>query len=396
MEGLPPNVPLTVEIRAEGWPDRDEPEPLVLRPGETREVELVLGASATITGVLVDQLDAAIGEREMWCTRAEANAVGMFQPRPQSFTAATTDAQGRFRFDAVSPGKWWIGPARGDRGRVKDDVAAIGQLVEVRDTDTALDIVVRAPRGLYISGKVLEPNGSPASSCNVVAYFVGGRAFVDGRTDGEGLFSVGPLIDGTWKLRAQIPARQVAAEIAEARAGARDVVITLRQGGSIAGTVVDAASGEPVECEISYGRVDGDENGMSSSRPNAGGFQFEGVEPGVYSITARTRDGRTGTRGGIAVAPGERVDGVRVEVRPGAKLELAYDGPSRYAHCRMLCNGEPVLLTSFERGTIESTIVPPGAIEIRWREHDAYEVVHTQRTSLAAGERKRVELRVAR
>lgn len=394
---LPSRVSLTLSVRATGLPPRVEADRIVMQPAERREFTLVLGSGATITGTLADQHGTAIAARELWRAPADGSLPGLFRRNTQPAAKATTDAQGRFRFDSVPVGNWWIGPAPAARSREADDLAPFAQCIEVGDEDGTRELSLRAYRGLFITGVVVDSSGAPAQRCGVFAFLAGTRAFDDEQTDADGKFSLGPLADGVWNVSAeQRHGSQAKSESIEARAGSGELVLTLLEGGSIVGEVVDPASGARVECEVSLCRTYPEADGWSMTTSDDGAIDFGGVMPGTYTVSARTRDGRAGTRGGIVVASGARVEGVRIELSAGARLELAYEGSSSYAHCRIYAGGEPVTVTSFERGTIESAIVPAGAIEVKWREHDAYDVEHVQRTKLAAGAVERLTLAKSR
>ena len=390
---LPSRVPLTLSVCASGLSPRVEADRIALQPGERREIALVLGGGAMIMGTLADQHSTAVAGCALWREAANRDSPTLFRKNTRPSAQTKTDSLGRFQFDDVPAGKWWIGPAPAPPNGEADDLAPFAQCIKVGGEDVTLELSLRAHRGLYISGVVVDPRAEPVASCFVFAFLVGTHVFEHGQTGADGKFSLGPLPEGAWKLSAELRRGSHAqSESVEVTAGRSDLVLTVREGGSIAGEVIDPANGARVESEVSLCRTNPDTDRWSIATSRDGAFDFGAVMPGTYAVSARTRDGRAGSRGGIVVAPGARVEGVRVELSAGARLELAYEGTASYAHCRIYANGEPVTATSFERGTIESAIVPAGAIEVKWREHDAYDVEFVQRTTLAAGAVERLML----
>jgi len=56
-------------------------------------------------------------------------------------------------------------------------------------------------------------------------------------------------------------------------------------------------------------------------------------------------------------------------------------------------DGVPVNVTSFEQKRVERVVVPTGEIEVRWREHEHFDIEHTAKIEIAVGEWRRPELR---
>lgn len=380
---LVPRVPLRVVAVGRSWPRREEPEPLVLEPGEHRRLELALGAGATILGTLEDASGAPIPRRWLWRMAPEGPGPGMLQPYGTPAQKAYTDAQGRFRFEAVPAGSWWIGPAPSERGS-SDDVPPIAQVVTVSDELAEIEIVVRVERALFLKGRVFDPAGRLAMDCSVSAH--GAYTYENTKTDERGEFTLGPLAPGRWKLEAGRFGRPHAvSEPIEVDAGSTGIVLRLRPGGSIAGEAVDRRTGQRCECDLFVSSADPEAWHLTSS--GDGTIRCEGLLPGTYTLAAKTRDGRIGTRAGVVVEAGACTEGVRVEVAPGSTLGLRYSGSAKAVDCQILLDGIAIDWTSLEGGRVVDVIVPTGAIEVRWRERDAPDVEHVEKIDVGAGER---------
>ncbi len=386
---LLPHVPLRVSAQAEGYPPRDESEPLELEPGELRRIELVLGAGATITGSLVDERGAPIVNRAMWRMLAEIREPRMFNEHAEPAQKANTDADGRFRFEAVPRGTWWIGPAPNTQG-APDDVPPAAQVVVVIDELSETEIEVRVQRGLFLSGRVFDPSGHPAKDLHVTAFRTfGGMTVADSHTNDDGEFSIGPLVAGNWTLVADWNADpHSTAEPVLVEAGRTGIVLQLCAGGSITGEVVDRDTGERCECELTASNGDPHSSRGTSSRD--GTIRLDGLLPGTYTISARARDGRMGIQRGIVVQDGARAEEVRLEVSQGAALVLRYEGPAENVSCRITSEGF-MLEWTFLRGDQALTVmVPPGKIEVHWSENDEQVVEHVE--NIDVGVENQVEL----
>jgi hypothetical protein len=314
----------------------------------------------------------------------------MFQPYSTPAQKAYTDAQGRFRFEAVPAGSWWIGPAPSERGS-SDDIPPIAQVVTVTDELAEIEIVVRVERARFLKGRVLDPAGRLAQDCSVSAQ--GAYTYENTKTDERGEFTLGPLAPGRWKLEAgRFGKPHAVSEPIEVDAGSTGIVLHLRPGGSIAGEVVDRRTGERCRSDLFVSSADPDGWLLTSSED--GTFRCDGLLPATYTLAAKTRDGRIGTRAGVAVEAGACTEDVRVEVAPGSTLGLRYEGAAKSVDCQILLDGIAIDWASLEGGRAQDVLVPPGAIEVRWRERDAPDVEHVEKIDVGAQERVELTLRV--
>ncbi len=216
------------------------------------------------------------------------------------------------------------------------------------------------PSGLTISGRVIDAAGKPVAGAMVLARsesaaggpgggarrvrgksststafaFAGGGAST-ATTDDEGRFVIRGVDETkTYALTAH-GASMFAPEgsVGGARAGDEDVEIVLPTGASIAGRVVEGGSGEPVAGAfvslrpapdaggnvrmraISFG---GGHDGRGGTPTDEDGrFEITGLAAGRYIARAKSDDHAPGESEPVAVAEGQRVDGVLIEVHPG-------------------------------------------------------------------------------
>ncbi len=221
---LPTSAPLRVSFSAPGWPMQHQPEPLILAPGARRRIELLLGTGTRIAGRLEDESGVAIRWCTIWRAPARAAHSGAFDSSDQPLQTTKTDGAGRFRFDSVPPGEWWIGPAPG----AAKGVPALAELVKTDGHFPEVEVVVRVARDLSIEGIVLSNGGLSIAGVTVFASWTLGSASATARSDEDGSFSLGPLVPGAWRLEASAGgAGTVTSEPIEVQAGLTNVVVEL-------------------------------------------------------------------------------------------------------------------------------------------------------------------------
>jgi protocatechuate 3,4-dioxygenase beta subunit len=191
------------------------------------------------------------------------------------------DLDGRFHFDALSPGNQSL-RARSDEGLTARATAEAGQSEEV---------VLRFARGGVIRGVVYDPYGAPASAVRIFGYCrdTGQPARDESGPDGRfQLTEVGPC---TWTVGAAAEGfASVSEEIEVPEGDTVSVELRLERGAAVVGEVRGL---RPSELETCMVRV---ERGGSANPGADGAFRIEGVEDGetqVIAIEASTRRSRS-------------------------------------------------------------------------------------------------------
>jgi hypothetical protein len=276
---LPPDVPLHVEIwRGTECVKRDLPD-LSLTAGETREIEWRIGSGCTLTGLVVDQHGEPVTNQELWLQRAEYDAPRFFQAihSGEVVVEAHTDPDGRFVFSDVSAGRWWLGPAseRNDWDPVDPSgIAPAAQVVEVLERTSVHEVQLRVYRGLYIRGLVLDPESEPAPETYLYGSNEGIAWMLSARTGSDGTFVLGPLVPGRYSLVAHgWISGHADSDPVEASEEDLDIVLRLKAGGSLRGTVIDEATGSTCAARVTCTRMDGAEGFMASEADDEGRIQ---------------------------------------------------------------------------------------------------------------------------
>lgn len=211
-----------------------------LADGEDKELDLALSSAATISGRVV----SAEGTPVPGAVVVYVHTVTSDEGR------SVADADGQFFCTQMTGGGEYLPkvyPSPVSRTPYAPAGAAFAP-VKLADGSAQVEGITLAVKyeRLSISGRVVDPSGTPIPDAKVRAMAVsGGEAprfnqfteLPSSSTDAQGAFSVEPLTSGTWALQARTPegAEAIAPAVA---AGSKDVVITVRPPGIIEGTLV--------------------------------------------------------------------------------------------------------------------------------------------------------------
>ena len=376
VEDLPSDVPLALDLVSGDHVDPHPDVALVLKGGEELDLDLRFGGRASIGGTLIDHEGAALANETVWIRRADRGQRGQFEPSDKIYATARTNAQGRFVFEDLDAGDWWVGPAARlmklpslELSRV---LAPVAELVHLRWNGSA-DVIVRTARGLAIRGHVIGSSGEPISDASINATLVGTSFIQRTSSNGDGSFLLGPLVEGEYDLLASIhvavgslgatrPNETGFAPCGPVRfkAGERNAVLSLLRGGAIRCMFDFTDASIPpsfplVSIMNSTGKLVG---------PVSGGCCL-GLAPGSYSAFASTSDGDCGFRTGIDVRAGETTD-AGIVLHKGSRLRISREqGATRIDEYQVLSEGLRVASSRFETEQPVEHVVPAGHIVIQ-------------------------------
>lgn len=223
---------------------------------------------------------------------------------------ATTAEDGRVRFEDLEPRDYRVGT------RDAEPVE-----VEVRAGETAkVELEVTREEG-DVSGTVVS-GGAPVEGAAILASCAdSGRprgllgARVRARSDATGAFSFVPDDGGSCLVRAEHRSRGRSQPVL-LRAGGEPGRIELEASASVAGEVVRASDGGPVEQYTLTVRAVGGAAGVEGRNLHVtaadGRFEVPDLTPGRIALSVRSAAGQARTE--LELAPGERRDGVRLQV----------------------------------------------------------------------------------
>ncbi|HSS02048.1 MAG TPA: carboxypeptidase-like regulatory domain-containing protein [Kofleriaceae bacterium] len=234
-----------------------------------------------------------------------------------------SDASGRYRIAGLLAATYVVHasarsylPAQYRRGAIRSDLLVVLAAAEPR---AGIDIAL-FPGAVELTGTVADISGGPIARARVHAG--GGKLSFRPRatteTDERGRFSLwvrpGPL-------SVSASADGYAPQVATGRAPGA-VELQLIPEASLAGTVVDAATGQP----IAGARVTLTDNERFADFTTAltgsdGTYLIGGLSPGRYSAEARSEHRYGRTEGSLLVGIGQRVDGANIKASPALHIE---------------------------------------------------------------------------
>jgi hypothetical protein len=379
IDDLPSGVPLAIELSLGDRIDRHFDPPLVLQDGEDRELELRFGGRAGVRGLLLDSTNAPLADEVVWIERSDHHRRERFEPNDTFFAEARTDASGRFSFDDVSPGDWFVGPAARAMTLPSRQIAGVLAPIAVPvlvPSNGMVDVVLHTARGLTIRGQVMDASKQPIGYASIQASSVDTPFAVSATGNADGTFLLGPLVAGEYEITATPSrvtfetlsdhdgARPALAPCAPVRANAGDqsVRLVLRLGGSIRCSLdwreVAVRPEDLAELHIEIADADGrpvEWNGAGAS----------GLKPGRYSAFAWSANGSCVGRSGIDVRSGETSD-VALTLHKGARVRVKCDVVARETdRYQLWCDDVCCASVVIEAIGVREHIVPVGHVVIR-------------------------------
>jgi len=258
------------------------------------------------------------------------------------------------------------------------------------------EITLRVHRGVFIRGRVVDPAGEPQPTAFVWAWS-GERSGLQADCGEGGSFSLGPLVPGRYTLIALRSGNLAPSDPVEADAGQESVELRLRPGGSLRGRVVDARTGQGCQAEMRLALEDGrkgwDEHGIGWSSHEDGSFDADGLAPGLYDLSAGTKDGRFGVLRSVGVSAGAETSDLVVAVAPGGKLRLRYEGSRPKVTCSVRFQGVPIgWAQDLQAGDATVRLAPAGTLLLGLSAENGQEI-STRTVELGAGEESEVLFR---
>ncbi len=373
LTGLPARVPLAIELREQDEVVRRRQEgAILLQPGERGQRSFVLGSGCAIEGVAVDPEGRPVPAIAVWLVSRAVGSQYLEAYLEDKVTARTqADEHGRFAFDDVPAGEWWLGPAPDERDTsevpASEAIAPAAVEVTITESETVHSLTLPIWRGLFIRGRVLGSDGQPSKGSWVSGWASDGGGWPGTNAKEDGVFALGPLVPGEYSLEASGDGSDFFSDPVIARAGDEDVLLQLNLGGSVNGKVTRSdglATGRAsVFLMASVGFA-----GVGSDTDESGRFGFQGIEPGLYHVVASTEAGEIAWRRGIQVEAGAEVADIELQLERGAALRIRVesDKPDWFGY-EVKIDGLTVATDGLQSGTEQRVVVPAGLIVVELR-----------------------------
>jgi len=297
--------------------------PLAVESGSERSgVDVVMPAEARLTMRLVDPEERPVEEVEVYVHRGSEHAPGLWG-RPVDPRRVEQGGEGRHTVHMLRAGEYEVHVVPFGYRELQFDEVVL-RAGEVTDLAT----VVVDP-GQAVEGHVADGHGAPIPGAIVEAsYSEGGRlGSREARADDEGNYLLGGLPDATVNLVADA-AGYIPSDSMTLEAGRREADFTLEPAARLTGSVMVEGGGEADAFTITvYRETTADSSGWFSTRShsqsfaNAGGsFRMDDLEPGLYTVEARTPGWAPGRVTGVALTGGDVTEAPPIRLHRGSTL----------------------------------------------------------------------------
>jgi uncharacterized GH25 family protein len=256
-----------------------------------KDVRVALAKGLPIAGKVVHEDGKPASGAYVQAIGKDANG----NPDWQKQRGGQVNADGTFRLGGLPAGNYDLTINAGWGGGNAQGVAPTTMKGVSAGTE---DLVVTVRKGLTITGKVVDEKGNPPSQPGNLQVTASGGAAPGGADNSwgnfgtDGAFTTQPLDPSkTYDLTVMGIQGYVGGTAKGITPGSKDVILTLRKGGSIAGTVVDDAGksvgkGVPVMAMKDGGNA-GEPGSWAQARTgDSGEFTLEGLGEFKFRLTA--------------------------------------------------------------------------------------------------------------
>jgi protocatechuate 3,4-dioxygenase beta subunit len=269
---------------------------------------------ATIAGKVVREGGAPIA-------RARVCARGDFDEWDQAPICTVASETGAYTISALVPASYAVSAVADTFRPSIYGVPGKHEIVlRPGEQKTGVDVILRSG-GVELVGTVVDATGGAIAKALVFAEGSswGGRdrPLVTSETDAQGRFRMW-VAPSTTRVRASAQGYSSRSLTVEPPA---TIELALTPASSLAGTVVDANTNEPVAgvrvlaWELAY------DDGGAAVTDDSGKFRIDGLTPGRYQVSARAETGLAVSAGSVLVGLAQDVDGVVLKLWPAYRIE---------------------------------------------------------------------------
>ena len=266
LENVPPGAMNLVATAAGYSPARLNVE---VQEGKTlSDVVLELEQGVRLTGKVTGPNGAAL---------ADANV--MVQPSPNgsfamtgSIRRATTDANGEYTLDGLTPGEETIQVSH-------QKYSGVSRNVTLKGRETKLDVQLEG--GMKLTGVVVTDSGAPVAEADVDAHSAGGGSY-SARTNASGTFEMESVRPGRYRFSAA-KSGFMEGRLDDVDISSGPVRIVLQTGGTIYGRVTGVSEADLSSVTVT---ARGSRGTASAPADPQGNFRIEGVPSGTVSVSA--------------------------------------------------------------------------------------------------------------
>ncbi len=282
---------ISLQATAEGLQEKKLDELEVPEGEDLTGLALILEPGAVVEGtVLLADGRAAIGAMVQPVDRSETRGPRMM------VNSVASDGDGRFRLEGLKGGTASIQATHDEYGRAVKDI-------ELKPGLNRLDLTF--PGGQQVAGRVVDAGGAPVAGAAVEVQPAGQRWGGNDTTTGpDGSFTVDGVQDGSYELgvtRNGFAPSNGEVKLEVKGAPVSGLVVTLRAGGVLAGTVQGLAQEEYAGVMVNAWA---EGNWGSGNVDFKGNYRIADLAPGRYTVRASTREGGRSASGTVEIVAG--------------------------------------------------------------------------------------------
>ncbi|MGE5183904.1 MAG: carboxypeptidase regulatory-like domain-containing protein [Acidobacteriota bacterium] len=277
----------------------------------------MVGGTAAISGTVRDDRGAGIAGAHVCAEIQKRDA-----PRSRRRTPACTfsDEHGAYVIESLAPSLYSVAAAAPTFRPGFAKVAGDDGLNRLGTGERLAGVDLVLQRGAAeVTGNVMDAGGGPIAHALVRAAHDGddGAALVE--TDEHGTFS---LWTGPGEVSLDVSADGYTDSSAQTTAPG-NVAVSLRPEATISGTVVDAATNQPlagIAVDTATREWDTWMNPGAEVTDDQGRFRIDRLRPDRYSVLAHSDHGAGMSESSVIVSVGQHVDGVIVKMQPAYRV----------------------------------------------------------------------------
>lgn len=222
--------------------------------------------------VLVGQVVSAADLAPIEGARVRANAGG---------EASVTDANGRYRIDALAPGVYL------PRVESDDGFGMASEQVRLGLGETSAPLTIAVAPAVFVEGHIVHPGGEPCDDGSVTLRELASGREVRDTTEPSGLVHVSGLLPGSYTVA--VTCKGTIADGRRPLVIVGDRAITdarweVADGRAITGVVTDASEAPVIGATLVARAIDGAGEAATTVSNEAGRFQLRGLPAGEYEV----------------------------------------------------------------------------------------------------------------